>query len=52
MVSVIKKPTSAVEDVEKIPTMLGKSSAQPVDLVDQAKSVVTAGRTRKLMVSG
>jgi hypothetical protein len=52
LVSVTKKPTFAVEDVVKIPSMLGRSSALPVDLEDPKESVVTAGRIRKLMVTG
>lgn len=52
MVSVIKKPISAVEDVVKIPTMLGRNSALPVDLVDPKEFAVITGRIRKLMDTG
>lgn len=52
MVSVIKKPTSVVEDVGKTPTMLGKNSALPVDLVDPQKLKDTIGRIRSLMDTG
>jgi hypothetical protein len=52
LVSVIKKPTSVVEDVEKTPTMLGKNSALPVDLEDPKRFEVTVGRIRSLMDTG
>jgi hypothetical protein len=52
LVSVIKKPTSGVEDVAKTLTMQEKGTAQHVDLEDQRGSEVTTGRIRKLMVSG
>jgi hypothetical protein len=47
LVNVIKKPISAAVDVEKIPTTLGKNTAQPVDLADQKEFAVTTGRIRK-----
>ena len=52
MVSVIKKPISDVEDVEKTLTMQGKGTVQHVVLVDQAESELTAGKIRKLMDIG
>jgi hypothetical protein len=47
LVNVTRKPTSDADDVEKILTMPGKNSAQPVDLEDQKESAVTAGKIRK-----
>lgn len=52
MVSVIKKPTLGVEDVEKILTMQGKDIAQLVVLVDQAELEDIAGKIKKLMDIG
>jgi len=52
LVSVIKKPTSVVEDVGKTPTMLGKNSALPVDLEDLQKLKDIIGRIRSLMDTG
>ena len=49
MVSVIKRPTFDVGDVEKILTMQGKDTVQHVVLVDQAESEDIAGRIKKLM---
>lgn len=52
MVSVIKRPTLDVEDVVKIPITQEKNTAQHVDLVDQLRSEVTAGRIKKLQDTG
>ena len=52
MVSVIRKPTSDVEGVEKILSTPGKNSALPVDLEDPRGSGVTVGRIRKSMDIG
>ena len=52
MVSVIKKPTSDAEDVEKIPIMPGKDSALLVDLEDPRESEVTNGRIKISMEIG
>jgi len=52
LVSVIKKPISGAGVVEKTHTTHVKSTAQPVGLEDPARSELTAGRTRNLMVSG
>jgi len=49
LVSATKKPTFAVEDVEKIPTTPGKNSALPADLEDPSESGVTTGRIRSSM---
>lgn len=52
MVNVIKKPTYAVEDVEKTHTMPGSATVLPVDSEDPKGSGPTAGRTKNLMVTG
>ncbi len=52
MVSVIKRPTFDVEDVEKILTMHGKDIVQLVVLVDQAGLEAIAGKIKKLMDIG
>ena len=52
MVSVIKRPTSDVEDVVKIHTMQEKNTAQHVGLEDPAKYEGITGRIRKLQDTG
>lgn len=52
MVNVTKKPTFAVEDVEKTHIMPGSDSVLPVDLEDQRGSAATIGRTRRSMATG
>jgi len=52
LVNVIKKPTYAVEDVEKTHTMPGSATALPVDSEDPNGSEPTTGRTRSLTATG
>jgi len=52
LVSVTKKPIYDVDVVEKILTTHVKSTALPVDSVDQLRSDPTTGRIRNLMVTG
>ena len=52
MVSVIKRPTSGVGDVEKTHTMQEKNIVQRVGLEDPAEYESIAGRIRKLQDIG
>jgi hypothetical protein len=52
LVNVTKKPTFAVEDVEKIHIMSGSDSALPVDSENLRGYVATTGRTRRSMATG
>lgn len=52
MVSVIKRPTSDVEDAEKTHTMQGKDTALHAGLEDPAEYESIAGKIRKLQDTG
>jgi len=52
LVNVTKKPTFAVEDVEKIHIMSGSDFALLVDLENPKGYVAITGRTRILMATG
>jgi hypothetical protein len=52
LVNVTKKPIFAADVVEKTHTTHVKNTVQLVDLGDPARSELTAGRIRNLMVIG